>query len=694
MQATMHNAMPRALRGGWRTGLVLALVVLATVLLDGCAMVEVKSVSASQFIAQKRGDILTRGRVSDASEETLRVAALDEGPCRKPSPDCIEALARTSGIDQERRLATLSELWLQQAMALSDGAAGAAQEAAVNAWIETARHAYAYLFFTARGPGERAFEERQTQVRDYYNYAAQEAAIALFRLGEARGTVNARAPVRSGPWTIHKDLSGLRLPEGADGPKELIPAASLSFAGLRSTYRRDGFGTELVAVMEDDPVTSPATRGESADTASEDRAPARPARWHRAATRDYSEMPSPTLTLLLRFPGDDLDEVLTTHDVLVSVHDPYKDAFFALHGQQVPLAANFTAGYGLWLARSNFAGQSLRTLLGLERGIDRPHLYMMQPYDPDRRVIVMLHGLASSPEAWVNVANEVLGDETLRQNFQVWQVYYPTNAPLAINQAMIRKTITDTLAHFDPHGRATASHDILLVGHSMGGVLARLLVSSSGDRLWDWFTTEYEVDEDSEKMAAIRERIEPALSFTPLPGVSRAIFIAAPHRGTDIAGNRIARWFSSLIRLPLTMLQGFDEVVRTMAGARPGQSDGATPRIPNSIDNLNAADPFVEAAATLPISPQVHYHSIIARRSADGPLALSDDGLVPYRSAHLDGAASEKVIVAGHSVQETAAAILEIRRILHADLDASCAAVQAGTGAARPPCTGLLSQQR
>ena len=117
--------------------------------------------------------------------------------------------------------------------------------------------------------------------------------------------------------------------------------------------------------------------------------------------------------------------------------------------------------------------------------------------------------------------------------------------------------------------------------------------------------------------------------------MERAIFIAAPHRGTDIAGNRIARWFSSLIRLPLTVLEGFDDVARALAGARPGRPDGEMPRIPSSIDNLNAGDPFVKTAATLPISPRVCYHSIIARRDPKVPLADSDDGVVPYRSAHL-----------------------------------------------------------
>src|SRR5690606_27459834 len=182
------------------------------------------------------------------------------------------------------------------------------------------------------------------------------------------------------------------------------------------------------------------------------------------------------------FPGDDLEGLLATRELTISAHDPYDEHAIELHGLDVPLAANYSAGYGLWLARSGFARQSLQTLFGRERGITRPHLYMMQPYDPDRRILLMIHGLASSPEAWVSVANEVMGDEILRREFQIWQVYYPTNIPLVLNQSAIRRVFSDTLQHFDPQGTAQASRDTVLIGHSMGGVLSRLLVSTADEQ--------------------------------------------------------------------------------------------------------------------------------------------------------------------------------------------------------------------
>ncbi|HIY71974.1 MAG TPA: alpha/beta fold hydrolase, partial [Candidatus Luteimonas excrementigallinarum] len=380
---------------------------------------------------------------------------------------------------------------------------------------------------------------------------------------------------------------------------------------------------------------------------------------------------SPGITVLFRFegaqPGEapQLATVLEADEVLVEVHDPYASDSIVVNGQRVPLAANFTAGYGLWLARSGFNRESLRTLLGREDGIDRPHLYLMQPYDPQRRIVLMLHGLASSPEAWVNLANEIQGDEALRREFQIWQVYYPTNVPVVLNHAAIRGLVTDALDHFDPQRSAPASHDIVLIGHSMGGLISRLLVSSADEALWEWFMTGREID--PARMQRIRPRLDPMLRFEPFPGIGRAVFIATPHRGTEVAGNRLGRWVSRLVRLPLTLVEGVGEVLQLVPPAEA--ADGEAPsQLSNSIDNLDRNDPFVRAAADLPMAPGLPYHSIIARADPSVPLAQSDDGLVPYQSAHLPGAVSEQVITSGHSVQQTAPAIQEIRRILHLDL--------------------------
>lgn len=626
---------------------LLAALLCATMLAAGCAGVKVGSISPAEYLAQRRGDILTTGKLSTSAQEVLRVIGSDADLCRRDGQACRQALADSAGITDEQRLSALSEVWLQVALSADKGGTtdGPSADKAIDAWLETARHAYAYLFFTARNPRDRAFEDRQTQVRDYYNYAVQQAITGLYssyQKNGRRGRDDTRPPTvpQVGDWHIDSDVSALQLPPGAALPQELIPAASLTFSGLRNIYRRDGFGAELVAVTDE------------------------PA--YGANAPPYRETPFPALTALLKFDGADLRQVLATRDLRIVVFDPYRTSTVQLGGQDIPLAANFTSGYGLWLARSDFALQALRSLFGSADGLTRPRIYLMQPYDPNRRTIIMLHGLASSPEAWINVANEVLGDETLRRSYQVWQVYYPTNAPLPLNNLAIREAVEQTIAHFDPTGKARASNDITLIGHSMGGVLSRLMVSSSEDKLWEALLASYPMQ--GAQQQRIEQRLAPYLRFEPLPQVSDAIFIASPHRGTDFANNRISRWVANLITLPVTMLGQLSDISRELIRIAPGKQDQGPLRIPNSIDNLSDRDPFVRLSSGLPMNPRVRYHSIIGNDTAGVPLAASSDGIVPYESAHLEGAASELVISSQHSVQENPLAILEIRRILKEQL--------------------------
>jgi len=630
----------------------LAALLCAAALLAGCAGVKVGSISPAEYLAQRRGDVLTTGRLSTSAEEVLRVIGSDAELCGKDGPACRNALADSPGLSDEQRLSALSEVWLQVAIAADKSGratppGSAADTTAIEAWLESARHAYAYLFFTARKPRDRAFEDRQTQVRDYYNYAVQQAITGLYRGARRNAAAQPRVP-RVGDWRIEADVSGLRLPADAPLPDELIPAASLTFSGLRNTYRRDGFGAELVAA------DSQRTDEKAPALDPDDRRP------------PYREMPFPAVTALLLFDGGNLAEVLATRRLRIAAYDPYRTANVQLAGQEVPLAANFTSGYGLWLARSDFALQALRSLFGGRDGLTQPRIYLMQPYDPERRTVIMLHGLASSPEAWINVANEVLGDETLRRRYQIWQVYYPTNAPLPLNNFAIREAVTQTLKHFDPTGQAPASKNITLIGHSMGGVLSRLMVSSSEDKLWDALLASYPMQGAQQRR--IEEKLAPYLRFEPLPQVSDAIFIASPHRGTDFANNRISRWVANLITLPVAMLGQLGDISRELIRIAPGRQDAGPLRIPNSIDNLSDRDPFVRLSSGLPMNPRVRFHSIIGNDTPGLAQALSSDGIVPYASAHLDGAASELVIPSAHSVQENPLAILEIRRILREQL--------------------------
>ena len=627
----------------WRTT---ALIMFSCILLSGCAGVKSVSVSTNDYMSQRRGDILTTGEMSSAVGVALQVVGVNEKQCRNAPQECRSSLAENIGLDNEQRVSALAELWLQEALAIDQKVnEGVLAADVLNAYLESARYAYAYLFFTERSPSQRALEDRQTQVRDYYNFAVQQMVTRTFNHHHQHLLdsidEHGRFSVTSKYWQISGQLNEVRLAEGQQIPEQLIPASSLTFKGLRNQYRRDGIGAELVAVTARRVVNK------------------------NSREDAFSETPFPAVTAILRFPGDTLDDIINTQTVELLGFDPYRRDSVRLAGTQVPLAANFTSGYGLWLARSGFARQSLLTLVGRGKVLEKPRVYLMQPYDPNRRVIIMLHGLASSPEAWINVANEVLGDETLRKNYQVWQVYYPTNAPLAFNQHAIRKAIQDTLHAFDTEGKNRASQDVVLIGHSMGGVLARLLVSNSGDNFWDPMVKLYKLEGERKEKA--RKKLKNYVWFKPMPQASRAVFIASPHRGTPFAENRFSRWAAGVIKLPVSMIGRITEIAQLLVD--PSSASGAPLTRPlNSISNLSNQDPFVRLAADLPISKAVPYHSIIGNDTPDLSLAQSSDGVVPYKSSHLAGAQSEKVIRSWHSVQETPEAIVEVRRILHTHL--------------------------
>lgn len=602
----------------------------------GCDMVGIRHVTPREYAAQRRSDVLSDRRLSDSTVQALNVVALSADGCAADFAGCTHTVLYTGGLDDERRLSALAELWLSFALHADRTDHGqVADDTALDAYLQSARYAYAYLFYTARRPGERAFETRQSQVLDFYNFATQRAVSSFFGRLPTLGTDWNHTAVAG--WSLLKPDSDVSLGSDERIPQELIPAEGLRFKGLRNIYRRDGFGSEFVAVG-----------APPADTGQPWRAP--------------NYVP---LTAVLEFPGDRLQSVLDTREVRLYAKNPYLDRTIAFDGQTIPLAANFTAPYGVWLARSGFARQSIRSLLG-RGGLSKPQVLLMQPYDPNRLTVIMLHGLASSPEAWINVVNELMGDEQLRRSYQVWEVYYPTNMPVAANLLQIRRAIEQTLKHFDPSGRAVASNHIVLIGHSMGGVIARLLVSSSDDKLWR--VVPVRPGPSVADQQKLRQRLAPYLQFEPMPQATRAVFLAAPHRGTPVAQWKLARWIGDLIRLPVTLLQESQAIADAMQGKQA--STGAPTRLPNSIDNLSDTDPFIEASSTLPISPTVRYHTIVGVYKPNGPLVTSSDGVVPYASAHLDGADSELAVPSWHNVQETPQAIIELRRILRLHADA------------------------
>ncbi len=201
--------------------------------------------------------------------------------------------------------------------------------------------------------------------------------------------------------------------------------------------------------------------------------------------------------------------------------------------------------------------------------------------------------------------------------------------------------------------------DAVLIGHSMGGIISRLLVSDA-----DLVKPAVALLNNSRANKYKNDPLfKSRLQMNHVPNFSRAIFLASPHRGTEFAD----RWFTlaarKIIKLPGAFLGALADTVQDGNLKNFGKEVG-NGLIQNGPSDLSNNSKFTEITKNVIPYKGFKYHSIIGNNTLSDDLNIISDDIVPYSSAHLDGAISEKIIKGGHSIQETPEAVLELRRVL------------------------------
>lgn len=332
--------------------------------------------------------------------------------------------------------------------------------------------------------------------------------------------------------------------------------------------------------------------------------------------------------------------------------------FARIGGKKVQLAADFSAPLAYLISKGRNRLIDLNALIFTDKNFQNAGLIQLQKYDPSKIPVVFVHGLLSRPEAWMQAANELYGDPEIRKRYQFWFFIYPTGLPVWRSAAKLRDELDRYHEMLDPKDTNPNIHKIVLVGHSMGGLISSVLVREGGPNLWSQFSKTPVHDLPISREA--KENIVKMSDFEPRPDVARVIFVATPHRGSRIAISPIADFFSNLIRLPL---EPFGKDRKIAAAAIRADMRNLFIAPVNSIRFLRAKNPLLSAILKLPMRKSFPYHSIIGDRGkADTP--NSSDGVVEYWSSHLDGAVSEKIVPSGHGANENPKGIEEIRRIL------------------------------
>jgi pimeloyl-ACP methyl ester carboxylesterase len=515
---------------------------------------------------------------------------------------------------------------------------------------------------------------------------------------------------------------------------DLTSTYELRLTGLNSISKRPGLGISFVASLNDRYTTTisqllvSSLSGRLAQDNSTDND-------ESISNEDPSSRIYPSghllMTGLIKPVGDSVLDVLSSEQLDIHLYNPYRSESTTILGADYPLAANFSAGYGMWLAENQLDGVGYLNLITRQQKTNLPKLFMLEPYDPDKRVLIMLHGLASSPATWVNLTNDILNDDKLRENYQVWQIFYPTNLPILENRYQIQQLIEATYQQTDPDGQNIASQNSVIISHSMGGIIARMMLSDENliddlDRLDEQGTlsaSEKRKIHDALKQSFGEEQLEKRFRLQALPQVDTAVFLSTPFRGTDYADRWFTRALRRIVYLPVGLVKTVTDNLATLAiqGDLANNPLGAL-YLQNGASQLSDKSSFIQLTKDISINDRITYHSIIANNDADitqglakmqpggakidlsqaqaedsdsnsvdntdrnvrrEPLvaavtvdgdisqAITDrlsDGIVPYTSAHLEGAASETIINGGHSIQQNPQTILTLRRILYKQL--------------------------
>ena len=599
-------------------------LLLAVVLLAGCATpIGIQQVSPHDSYRESLANPLTEGVTSNATNIVLRRFDFTREHERNPA-GVIEYL-HDKALHDDRRdtLYALAELSYLYGERLEKSLEPADQELAPDYFLLASIYAYLFLLDDRSEPPPNAFDTRARTACDLYNFALWRGMAT----GKA-GTLNLAAAVRKlpvGTLAITVDVS--HFPWKLDEFERFEPVDRYVIRGVSIRNRSKGIGSALVGVKK--------------------------------ANQESPFPQAAPISMFLRINGNLAELTGGTATASLEFYSAYEENHLEVKGRRPPLETDTTTPMAYVLETSRIWDFGLGAFLGKEFQSVPNGLHLSQPYQPGRIPVVFVHGTFSNPAWWAEMANTLRADPIVQQKFQFWYFLYNSNAPVLASAADLRDALRDKITQLDPTGKDPALREMIVVGHSQGGLLTKLSAVDSGDSLVRALTgKDFDTLGLPEEQKAVARRL---LVVEPVPEVKRVVFIATPHRGSILSKNLVRTLVKKLVTLPARIIKTTfslhdyftDDVKRLMGSSK----------VPTSIDGMSPDNPVLKTLAATPLATGVSGHSIIAVEGEGDPQS-GDDGVVAYTSAHLDGMQSEFIVRSGHSCQEHPFTIEEVRRIL------------------------------
>ena len=436
----------------------------------------------------------------------------------------------------------------------------------------------------------------------------------------------------------------------------LTPVQEVEIRGLANRYRRAGIGAPLAATTQ--PIVA------------------------ETGIQVAPRMKLP-MTAVLRLDAPRRQLSMRDLRATLDLYNTYDVPATTIGGKTVPLEADDTAVLAYILASPEIWERELKAFFSGVFSEGAPtQLASIEPYRPGRIPVVFVHGTASSVGRWGDMVNDLFDDPRIRDNYQFWFFTYDTGNPVLYSALLLREALRDAVRKLDPAGRDPALSEMVVIGHSQGGLLAKALVVDTGDRVWNAIA--YKPIDQVDLSPEGRDLLGRAVFIKPLPYVRRVVFIATPHRGSYLTEYPVAELLGRFLTLPVRVLRTAAYLARVGGDFKIDPNNLGS----GSLFGMTPNNPVLQTMADTPIAPGVHANSIIAV-AGNGPVEGSDDGVVKYSSSHLEGVDSEYIVRSGHSVQSNPYAIEEVRRILLLHAAEVCARIACGS----PPLPSRTAMQ-
>jgi pimeloyl-ACP methyl ester carboxylesterase len=591
----------------------------------GCAAaVTVSKEDVPEVVQDFQANVVTRGELSQISLQYLRMHGLDATTAEDPIA-FLKSIEQTKDDEKLTKLYTLAEYALKVAVDFDDSES----EVAGDWFLLAAEQAYQGTFLALR-TDRAAWDYRSSRLRDFYQMAVAGFVLSEHKRGKGAIGPHTRAIFGINYWVSIAQGEHLLDPNEFE---ELLLSYELQFKGLNNRHLAFGLSVPFVGFRENkrqQPVEKYYPAG--------------------GIVRGLS-------ALLTFTPGSDK----ASTDVSLAFYDSRDAERTTVDGVPIPLSADYTAPLGYLLSKYKRSAQNFADTFHPEAALSDTGYSLMEPYDDKRIPLITVHGLFSHPLTWVDIHNDLMADPVIRRHYQIWHFSYPPGLPVLEAARLFREKTDELYGFFDADGKSKAMNSTVIVAHSMGGLLTKTVLTDSGTKIVE---AHLEVPiEELEITPEDREKLREMLFFESRSYVKRVIFIAVPHRGSHISDNYIGWIGRRLTSAPKRYAELMDRIRSEVSEALRPEAEEAAEQQDNSIKNLSPNDPTIKALSELSIASEIPFHSIIGDQGI-GNGEEGTDGVVTYKSAHLEGAESELIVPTNHGAHHHPFAILELKRIL------------------------------